>query len=461
LLADRRASIKPERINEQIISEIQQVFSSTQGIQCVQFPKKSSDIADRPVLTLVVLDPEHSVQNTTGTFKKVDSMIREYGNSARTYKSALIWMIAEEDASLKDEARKYLAWQDIHDEDEELRLDDTQKRKLSENVKKAKRDLKECVWRTYKNIALLDKNNEIRTIDLGLVHSSAAENMIQVVLNRLHQDDDILRGVSPNFLVRNWPPAFTTWSTRAVRDAFYASPLFPRLLDPEALKDTIAKGVASGIIAYVSKTSTGNYEPFIFNEALSPMEVELSEDMFIITADEAKKHIEPPALKVIIVSPENIRVEPGKKHTFVARGIDQHGRDIATGTIDWTATGGSIEKDGVFLAGKDEGSFLVTATANEISGTSNVNIVEAGKEPEPPKPPDDKGKQRLFWSGVIPTQKYMNFYTKVLAKSAKEKSLKLTISVDITPEEGVSDQRVEEMKAALRELGLNDDIKTN
>ena len=46
--------------------------------------------------------------------------------------------------------------------------------------------------------------------------------------------DEVQKGITPNLLVRNWPPALPEWNTRAVRDAFYASPLFPRLLDPEA-----------------------------------------------------------------------------------------------------------------------------------------------------------------------------------------------------------------------------------
>ena len=34
------------------------------------------------------------------------------------------------------------------------------------------------------------------------------------------------------FLVRNWSGVFKEWSTKAVRDAFFASPQFPRLLNP-------------------------------------------------------------------------------------------------------------------------------------------------------------------------------------------------------------------------------------
>jgi hypothetical protein len=125
-----------------------------------------------------------------------------------------------------------LAWEDIANEEEDLRLDDGQKRQLAESLKKAQRDIKETVWRTYKNVMLLGKDGEWKTVDLGLVHSSAAPSIGQLIIERLGQAGDIEdKGVSPNFLVRNWPPAFKEWNTRSVRDAFFASPL-PALARP-------------------------------------------------------------------------------------------------------------------------------------------------------------------------------------------------------------------------------------
>jgi hypothetical protein len=60
----------------------------------------------------------------------------------------------------------------------------------------------------------------------------------------------------------------------------------------------------------------------------------------------------------------------------------------------------------------------------------------------------------------VPAQKWMNFYTKVLAKFATSKGLRLTVKVEAAPESGVSKQVVEETKAALRELNLNEHVKT-
>jgi len=113
-------------------------------------------------------------------------------------------------------------------------------------------------------------------------------------VNELVHIDEIQSGISPNLLVRNWPPAFQEWNTKAVRDAFYASPLLPRLLNPEAVKETIARGVSNGQLAYVGKTSGGKYHPFIFQRTVSAADVEISEEMFIITKEAADAYRQAP-----------------------------------------------------------------------------------------------------------------------------------------------------------------------
>ena len=82
------------------------------------------------------------------TLASVEQMTRECGTSARTFKSGLIWVVAESPHPMREEARKLLAWQAVADESEDLKLDETQKHQLTENVQKARRDLKESVWRS-------------------------------------------------------------------------------------------------------------------------------------------------------------------------------------------------------------------------------------------------------------------------------------------------------------------------
>jgi hypothetical protein len=341
--ADRRATIPPAQVEDQIREEIQKVFSTGNGLERVFFAEKTIQIADRPAVTLVVLAPDQSLTDEKATTAFVETMIRDYGTSSRTFKSSIIFCVPEAPDTLREDARKVLAWEAIDDDD--LKLDETQIHQLAENLKKARRDLKETIWRTYKNLMLLGKDNTVKRVDLGLVHSSAATDLVSLIVTRLSSDGDLeTKGISPSFLIRNWPPAFKEWSTKSVRDAFFAAPQFPRLTNPDVLKETISRRVT------------------------------------------------PPP---------------------VAPPIDQTGKQVPP---------------------------VVPPT-----------IIQ------PPLVP--AGTSVLKWTGEVPAQKWMNFYTKVLSKFASARGLKLTVKVEVTPDGGVSKQKVDETKSALRELGLNDDVK--
>ena len=456
--ADRRANVKNDEVEKLVREEIQKVFSPTDGIALVFFPEKSSQIPDRAMINFVIMSPEHALDEDTAINQLIESMTREYGNTGRRYKSALIWIVPDSATTLRDDARRLIAWQDI--DAEGLKLDDAQARQLEENIRKAKRDLKESVWRSYKNVLTLARDNTVRTVDLGLVTSSSAETVCKMILSNLRQSGDIDKEVGPRFLVRNWPPAFTEWSTQSVRDAFFASPQFPRLLYGDSIKDTIARGVAEGHLAYVCKSADGNYSPFLYKKQINPIDVEVSEDTFIITSEEAERHIKPPELTSLSIIPDEARVMPGKKQTFTIRGHDQFGRDIEVSAPYWSATGGNIGSDGVFQAAADEGSFLVTVKTGKISASATVRIGKTDIPPPPPPPPPTNPK-KLRWSGEVPPQKWMNLYTKVLTRYVKSGSLKLTVSLEATSAEGMPPEQVEETKSALRELGLNDDVQLN
>ncbi|MDC8448550.1 MAG: DUF499 domain-containing protein [Nitrospira sp.] len=400
LLSDRRASIQQARVEERVRAEVQKVFKDGNGLDRTFFPEKSSSVADRPVLTLVILPPDRGIgEQETRTF--IDTLTREHGTSSRTYKSALIWAVPEGATALRDDARKVIAWEDLGDEQSELRLDEGQVRQLAENLKKAQRDIKEAVWRTYKNVMLLGKDNTWKTVDFGLVHSSVADSLVTLILKRLRQDGDIADGVSPNFLTRNWPPAFKEWSTKSVRDAFFASSQFPRLLNSDLIKDTIVRGVENGMLAYVGKKADGSYFPFHWQVSLGAQDIEISDDMYVIQQEVAEAY---KAGKTTPVSPTQPSPTPGAP-----------------------------------ITGPLPGSETTPAGPSPASSTLS----------------------RLTWSGEIPSQKWMNFYTKVLSRFAAGMGLKLTLKVEVSSDTGMPIQKVEETKVALRELGLSDEVETS
>jgi hypothetical protein len=296
-----------------------------------------------------------------------------------------------------------LAWEDIDDEKAALRLDESQLRQLEENVKKARRDVKEAVWRTYKNLMLLGKDGSWKTVDLGLGHSSAAPSLTDLIVLGLEHDGDAEKAVSPIFLARNWPPAFKEWSTKSVRDAFFASPQFPRLLNPDSLKDTIARGVENGMLGYVGKNPNGTYLPFQWKTSLSILDIEISDDTYVIQKETAEAYL-------------TARTAPGP--------IPQPQPPVT-------------------------GSPAAVPTATPA----------AQFPPQSPvAPTPTTGFSRVTWQGDVPPQKLLNFYTKVLSKFATQAGLRIGLNIEIAPQGGVSSQKLDEIRVSLRELGLPDEV---
>jgi len=301
LFADGQAAVEGTEINERAHQAILEVFNKGKGLKPIPFPEKSNEIPDQPALALAVLSLEHTLMEPT-TLPLVEAMTRNHGSSARFYKSALIWAIADNDSALISKSRELLAWEKIKEEESRLQLDDSQKIQVRENIQRAERDLRESVWWSYRNLALLGKDNNLMLIDLGKVNSSMSDSLVGLYMSHLRHTDLITETVSPTFLTRNWP-ASKEWSTKAVRDAFFASPLFPRLLNQEAVKELISKGVSYGTFAYVGKSADGRYDPIYSKTALSPNNVEITDDMYIV-----KEPVEQPPL-----DPETIVVSPGRR----------------------------------------------------------------------------------------------------------------------------------------------------
>ena len=179
-----------------------------------------------------------------------------------------------------------------------------------------------------------------------------------------------------------------------------------------AVQSPVATGAASGggvggATAASGTTAGGGYDPFVFGLSMSPQEVEISEDVYVITAETAE------AYKQSLSTPP---------------------KAVGSGNL--------FETDGG------------QTTTGDSSVTEATKTGDGGKTA--PVPTVDK-IAALRWSGEVPAQKWMNFYTKVLSRFATTKSLRLTVTVEVAPEGGVSKQAAEETKTALRELGLKDD----
>jgi hypothetical protein len=100
----------------------------------------------------------------------------------------------------------------------------------------------------------------------------------------------------------------------------------------------------------------------------------------------------------------------------------------------------------------------VTAAVADKAATAAVRI-DKESTPEPPTPA--RNATKLVWSGEVAPQKWSQLYMKVLTRLVSGGEVRLQLRIEATPKNGVSDQQVDETKAALRGLGLDDDVKTD
>jgi hypothetical protein len=173
--------------------------------------------------------------------------------------------------------------------------------------------------------------------------------------------------------------------------------------------------VTNGQLAYAGKNDNGDYEPFIYSASLQAGDVELSNEVYIITREAAEGY------KAAKAAPSP--VEPFPETKYVVR---ETSPTLGTSAIsDRPAEG------------------IGFAAASTIS---------------PPEVSHGEVMKSVAWSGVVPLQKWMTFYSKVLSRFALDNGLKLTVHMEVSPDSGVSRQKIDETRVALRELGLDDEI---
>jgi hypothetical protein len=463
ILVSRRGAVQPKVIEERIRQQTQKLFDrhsvdASRQIDRKYWPARSNDVPNRPMLTLVVLglDTRAGDKKTT---ELMESIVRDCGSSGRTYKSALIFAAPDAGDAVREAARNALAWEDIDDdEDTKKRIDEGQKSLLARNLKNAQRDLDEAIFRTYRHVFLLGKDNKLRPIDLGQITSSSAGSIVELILRELQRCEEITDGISPNKLIKYWPPALVEWSTKGVRDAFYSSPQLSRLLNPDSIKRTISDGVTQGLLGYASKDAGGRLKLQKFKNSLPEVDVDISDDMFILKAEEAQKLLEPPRLTSLVIRPEHVVLRPGEQAAFACSALDQYGHAIAVPPLTWSASSGRITPEGVYTAGTTGGLHSVRATAGdrEAIGEVRVKTDEPRLEEDDDKPIVKPGKRVLGWRGTVPPQKWMNFYTKVLTRFAASPELKLEVSFEIPIDRDQAQSKADETRSGLKELGLDD-----
>ena len=134
--------------------------------------------------------------------------------------------------------------------------------------------------------------------------------------------------------------------------------------------------MTQGTLGYATKDSHGKLKLERFKESLAESEVEISDDVFILKAEDAQKLLEPPRLAQLVVRPEQVTLKPGEQASFSLTAHDQYGHAFTTPEVSWTAKGGTVTDDGVFTPGERVGRYTVHATTGGLEAIAEVSIAK-------------------------------------------------------------------------------------
>src|SRR3954447_25499903 len=86
----------------------------------------------------------------------------------------------------------------------------------------------------------------------------------------------------------------------------------------------------------------------------------------------------------LVVSPDTARLSLSQSWQFSAEGRRSDGSPVDV-SVQWTATGGTIDSTGKFVAGKTTGNFRVVATqqSSDLTDTARVTLTQTGPTPGP------------------------------------------------------------------------------
>ncbi len=223
-------------------------------------PEHPSDVADEPRVRLVILSPRTPhAKDASGPDTAVDAAQRildDRGTGPRWYRNMLVFAAADEAAvdTLKAETRRYLAWDSIVKDAEELNLDKVQQARARESRDKADGAVTAQLHAAYQWVLVpeQDGTEPIRWEAL-ILRSGTLEFMggiAQRASHKLQTDELFILRWAPIHLQREldrwfWKDDRTHIGIKQLWDHFARYPYLPRLRDHDVLLEAIRVGVRS------------------------------------------------------------------------------------------------------------------------------------------------------------------------------------------------------------------------
>ena len=261
-------------------------------------PASSLDVPDDQTVRLVILSPGETVTISShgcAALGAVEKIWESRGNSPRIFRNMLIFLAPDQTAmsALEQETRRYLAWQSIKKDSQDLNLDAAQNRETENCLKRSDEtvDLRLSETWCWLLTPTIDRS-DMKTVDWEKTRlSGGTEGIISRTGKKLLENETVIDRWAPALLRMEldsllWKDA-DSLQIKKLWEYLCTYCYLPRLSDYSVLEKTIQEGVqGEDYFAYAAGVADGRFMDLKYAQKAS-----IDRSGFIVRISAAKKQL--------------------------------------------------------------------------------------------------------------------------------------------------------------------------
>lgn len=220
-------------------------------------PGSSLDVSDDQAVRLVVLRPTDGYKASAQLNRALEvasDILNNRGTAPRIYRNMLAFVAPDHDlmSALYQEVRRYLAWQSVKNDSEDLNLDAAQNRETDNNLRRSNETVELRIKEAYcwLLVPYIDRAVDMKTVVWDQIRISGGnDSIISKAAKKMIQNEALISKWAPALLLMELDQVL--WresdhiSIKKLWDYLCTYCYLPRLAGYEVLEETIRNGVNS------------------------------------------------------------------------------------------------------------------------------------------------------------------------------------------------------------------------
>ncbi len=240
-----------------MIEGIKNLTAGTSGasykVKVHMLPEKPSDVGDDGEFHLAVLGPKAA--STSGN---PSAEARRYldettaADRPRVHRNAVVLAVPSADGLkvARERIKDYLAWEDVRSELKEQNIDDPIRLEtLISSLDAAKKEMPKAVQQAYNIVVTVSEANDVQAFKLNIDPSRPLFDQIREdARSRIQETAISFEALLPEGPYYLWRSGETSLRVKDLVGAFAQFPQLPKMLNRQAILDTILQGCLEGQI---------------------------------------------------------------------------------------------------------------------------------------------------------------------------------------------------------------------